>query len=253
MNLKSRPSVKLILLLLVLVFILSMLLSFWEQYLRFYKNFFSSLPFSFFQANNQTLLYESMMFAEKSQIKSQGELLAVYAFKGMLPGAKVNISKGDQVIIHLYNQLDEAADIHWHGIEQGEDSDGLLLTELLIAPNSYYRYEFIAPKSGTFWYHPNFSPSDEIFSDSSGAFIIKKDKNNSSQRYHNPAFSTIDVSLIRTSRGHQDPFNLLKGRNNPMYHCPGLQPFLLEYNTNTTKHYMDDSSHQKIHSGSSLM
>ncbi|KAF2671312.1 hypothetical protein BT63DRAFT_423525 [Microthyrium microscopicum] len=64
---------------------------------------------------------------------------------------------GDTLIVNVCNNLgNQSTTIHWHGIFQnGTNSmDGTTgVTQCAIAPGRTQRYEFIADRPGTYWYH----------------------------------------------------------------------------------------------------
>lgn len=72
-----------------------------------------------------------------------------------LPVLEVN--KGDQVIVNMYNGLgDKSTSIHWHGMYQNttNEMDGAsMVTQCPVAPGSSYTYNFTVNQNGTYWYH----------------------------------------------------------------------------------------------------
>ncbi|UIZ26495.1 hypothetical protein KXD40_002624 [Peronospora effusa] len=68
----------------------------------------------------------------------------------------INVTLGDEVEVHVINQLTEQTCIHWHGLRQfgTQEMDGVSgITQCQIQPNVTAIYRFKPDKCGTFWYH----------------------------------------------------------------------------------------------------
>ena len=69
-------------------------------------------------------------------------------------GPIIRVRNGQRVRIHLDNGLDEASNIHWHGLHVPEDMDGH--PRYVVTPGKRYVYEFeIKDRAGTYWFHPH--------------------------------------------------------------------------------------------------
>lgn len=69
-------------------------------------------------------------------------------------GPTLRASVGDRLIVELDNHLAEDTSVHWHGLRLRNDMDGAPpVTQRPIAPGSSFRYSFLAPDPGTYWYH----------------------------------------------------------------------------------------------------
>lgn len=69
-------------------------------------------------------------------------------------GPTIRAAASDRLIIDVDNQLGEDTSVHWHGLRLRNDMDGAPpVTQEPIAPGSSFRYSFIAPDPGTYWYH----------------------------------------------------------------------------------------------------
>ena len=59
--------------------------------------------------------------------------------------------KGDMLRAEVQNNLDVATTIHWHGIRNLNEMDGVAnLTQALIEPGESFAYEFPLNDSGTY-------------------------------------------------------------------------------------------------------
>ena len=98
------------------------------------------------------------------------------AVNGLIPGPTLIVHEGQEVIIHVHNNLTtEGISIHWHGMHQRGTPwmDGVgQLTQCQIGPASSFSYRYTAYPAGTFWYHSHSGAqrTDGFF----GALIVKE-------------------------------------------------------------------------------
>ncbi len=73
---------------------------------------------------------------------------------GMLPGPTFYWKEGDEVTLHVTNNLHESSSIHWHGIILPTEMDGVPEISFDgIAPGETFTYRFRVQQHGTYWYH----------------------------------------------------------------------------------------------------
>ena len=98
------------------------------------------------------------------------------AVNGQIPGPTLIVHEGQQVEIHVKNNLTtEGISIHWHGMHQRGSPwmDGVgQVTQCPIGPQSSFLYQYKATPSGTFWYHSHSGgqKTDGLF----GALIVRE-------------------------------------------------------------------------------
>lgn len=100
----------------------------------------------------------------------------VLACNGEYPWPDIRISKGDRVVIDLYNSLeDHDSSIHFHGLFQNTTNqmDGVPgLTQCQVPPGGHFVYNFTVPDQvGSFWYHSH--TKGQYMDGMRGAFIIE--------------------------------------------------------------------------------
>lgn len=82
-------------------------------------------------------------------------------FNGTLPGPPIIADWGDDLVIHVTNNLaDNGTSIHWHGMRQlnSVEYDGVPgVTQCPIAPGETLTYKFHASQYGSTWYHSHMS------------------------------------------------------------------------------------------------
>lgn len=103
-----------------------------------------------------------------------GFLRRLTTINGQFPGPTIEGVRGDNMVIHVNNNLDIPAAIHWHGIQQNRTQymDGVPgFSQCPIPPGSSFTYSFsLENELGTYWYHSHFGNTlaDGLF----GAFIV---------------------------------------------------------------------------------
>ncbi|KAJ4965288.1 hypothetical protein NE237_017137 [Protea cynaroides] len=86
-------------------------------------------------------------------VSQQGILI-----NGQFPGPQLDSITNDNMVINVFNYLDEPFLITWHGIYQKKDSwqDGVLGTNCPIPPNSNFTYQFqTKDQIGSYMYYPS--------------------------------------------------------------------------------------------------
>ncbi|KAL0543049.1 hypothetical protein IC582_018136 [Cucumis melo] len=82
----------------------------------------------------------------------------VILINGQFPGPKLEVVTNDNIILNLFNKLDEPLLLTWNGIKQRKNSwqDGVVGTNCPIPPNSNYTYSFqTKDQIGSFAYFPS--------------------------------------------------------------------------------------------------
>lgn len=138
------------------------------------------------------------------------EVSDVVACNGEYPWPNLNVTKGDRVIIELYNGLEIAnTSIHFHGLFQHHTNqmDGVPgLTQCEIPPGNTFIYNFTVPDQvGSYWYHSH--TKGQYMDGMRGAFIITDPDNpyideydeeviiNLAEWYHNN-ITTLTASFL---------------------------------------------------------
>ncbi|PKI65594.1 L-ascorbate oxidase homolog [Punica granatum] len=76
---------------------------------------------------------------------------------GQFPGPNINSTTNNNIVLNIYNHLDEPFLITWHGVQQRKNSwqDGTLGTNCPIPPGQNYTYHFqVKDQIGTYFYFP---------------------------------------------------------------------------------------------------
>ena len=94
---------------------------------------------------------------------------------GPILGPTLIFQQGDQVDIHVTNQLTDSTTMHWHGMHVPAADDGGPHT--VIPPNTIWNPVFtVLDKAATYWYHPHLhTKTDKHVSKGIAGMIIVKD------------------------------------------------------------------------------
>lgn len=77
-----------------------------------------------------------------------------YAVNGTVPGPLIRLREGQNVRLHVTNNLAEDSSIHWHGLLLPFQFDGVPGVSFPgIRPGQTFTYEFPIRQAGTYWWH----------------------------------------------------------------------------------------------------
>ncbi|MBL7807891.1 MAG: multicopper oxidase family protein [Saprospiraceae bacterium] len=88
-------------------------------------------------------------------------------------GATIRIEQGENFNLDFKNNLIEATNIHWHGLEVPAAQDGYPTD--VIAPGGSFQYSFqVKNRPGTYWYHPHpdMATASQAYRGLAGFFIV---------------------------------------------------------------------------------
>jgi len=77
-------------------------------------------------------------------------------YNGSIPGPTLKVREGSEVVVHVVNEGDLEATVHWHGLRLENKYDGVpheTQTPIPIGGEFTYRIRF--PDPGLYWYHPH--------------------------------------------------------------------------------------------------
>ncbi len=109
---------------------------------------------------------------DKISVNITGNPAIATAVNSMIAGPTLRWREGDDITIHVTNNLDEETSIHWHGIIIPPEMDGVPgISFDGIAVGETFTYNFPIVQSGTYWYHSHsgFQEQTGVY----GAIIIE--------------------------------------------------------------------------------
>ena len=77
------------------------------------------------------------------------------AYNGSIPGPTLKAPEGATVTVHVTNDGDFEATVHWHGLRLENRYDGTHDTQAPIPVGGTFTYRLHVPDPGAYWYHPH--------------------------------------------------------------------------------------------------
>ena len=128
-------------------------------------------PSNIVQASNSYQLVAqtaSQQLAGPSDPKTE---LMLYG--GTSPGPLLTAKKSEMLKVQFKNRLDVPSTIHWHGIRNINEMDGVPdLTQPNVEPGEDFSYEFAVKDAGTFWYHAHNMAWEQVARGLYGPLIV---------------------------------------------------------------------------------
>lgn len=97
---------------------------------------------------------EIKLFVQQGTTRWRGNDVPTWGYNGSLLGPAIRLERGKQVHVDIFNRLDEATTVHWHGLEVPGEVDGG--PQAVIASGQRRRVSFIPDQpASTCWFHPH--------------------------------------------------------------------------------------------------
>ncbi|EMY35072.1 multicopper oxidase family protein [Arthrobacter crystallopoietes BAB-32] len=115
--------------------------------------------------------------AARGRVRINGRYASMLCYNGMLPGPTLRLRAGDRLNLSLRNDLDEATNLHVHGLHVSPEGRGDN-PFVRITPGSSFDYGYELPAShppGVYWYHPHLhgTVADQVSGGLYGAIIVE--------------------------------------------------------------------------------
>ncbi|KAJ5614392.1 hypothetical protein N7528_008046 [Penicillium herquei] len=188
----------------------------------------------------------------------------VMTVNGTVPGPTVFADWGDDVIVHVFNNLTQSkngSSIHFHGIRQNytNPSDGVVsLTQCPIAPSSNMTDNWKATQYGSSWYHSHIGlqawegvfggivingPASANYDEDKGVLFLNDWLNQTVdsfyfyERLHGPLFKDIGDGLMNGTEGKIQDNGTVTGRFSQISVTQGKSYRLRLVNAAINSHY----------------
>lgn len=91
----------------------------------------------------------------RQPVNITGKTVSKITVNGSIPAPTLKFKDGEDVVIHVTNNMDVPSSIHWHGILLPGKMDGVQGFNGYpgIAPGKTFTYRFKIRQTGTYWYH----------------------------------------------------------------------------------------------------
>jgi FtsP/CotA-like multicopper oxidase with cupredoxin domain len=85
-----------------------------------------------------------------------GTTVRMLGYNGSIPGPTLKVAQGSEVVVHVVNEGDLEATVHWHGLRLENKYDGVPHeTQTPIPVGGEFTYRIRFPDAGLYWYHPH--------------------------------------------------------------------------------------------------
>ena len=85
-----------------------------------------------------------------------GDVLRMLAYNGSIPGPTLRVKQDSELVVHVVNDGDMEATVHWHGLRVDNQFDGVAFeTQPPIPIGGTYTQRIRFPDPGVYWYHPH--------------------------------------------------------------------------------------------------
>jgi len=82
-------------------------------------------------------------------------IVRMLAYNGSIPGPTLRVQEGSELVVHVANEADLEATVHWHGLRLDNRYDGTHETQAPIPVGGTFKYRIEFPDPGVYWYHPH--------------------------------------------------------------------------------------------------
>jgi FtsP/CotA-like multicopper oxidase with cupredoxin domain len=84
------------------------------------------------------------------------ERVRMLSYNGSVPGPTLRVQQGSEITVHVRNDGDTEATVHWHGLRLDNKYDGVPYeTQAPIPIGGEFTYRLRFPDPGLYWYHPH--------------------------------------------------------------------------------------------------
>ncbi len=131
-------------------------------------------------------------------IDSAGNIRDASEGKCSVPGPQLRVKQGDRVIVDFENNHFHPHTIHWHGQFVPWESDGVPgSTQDSVAAGGSFRYDFIAKRAGTLWYHCHVDTQFHVMQGLYGVIIVEPQETEWEPKDIDNEYTLVYSNLIR--------------------------------------------------------
>ncbi len=150
-------------------------------------------------------------------VDSSGNEITSLRGKCSVPGPTLRVKQGDRVIVEFANSHVHAHTIHWHGQFVEWQSDGAPgVNQDAVVSGTSYKYDFIAKRAGTLWYHCHVDTQTHVMQGLYGMMIIEPQDDTYEpkgiDREYNIVLSTMNRNMVEANGArHNHPIGCKSG------------------------------------------
>ena len=145
-------------------------------------------------AKNGIKHYKLVAEAEEHIFYPNAQKSKLSLYNQQSPGPIIHAVKGDILEVDFLNLLDEPSTIHWHGIRNLNEMDGVPgLTQPAVEPGETFTYRFPLNDTGLFWYHAHTQAWKQVTKGLYGPLLVS-DVND--ETHHRDVLLVLDDWLL---------------------------------------------------------
>ncbi len=155
--------------------------------------------------------------------------LRMLGYNGSIPGPTLHVDQGSEITVHVTNDGDVEATVHWHGLRLENRYDGVPHeTQSPIPIGGTFTYKLQFPDAGFYWYHPHIREDFGLEMGLYGTIIVEPSEPSYWPAVDRQLSITLDDLLVED--GHIAPFH----RSGPNYTAMGRFGNVMLINGETT-------------------
>jgi FtsP/CotA-like multicopper oxidase with cupredoxin domain len=161
------------------------------------------------------------------------------AYNGSIPGPTLHVQQGSEITVHVVNDGDVEATVHWHGLRLENRYDGdPHNTQAPIPVGGTFTYQVQFPDAGLYWYHPHIREDYTLEMGLYGAILVEP----ADPAYWPPVDRQLTITLddFLVEDGHIAPFL----QSGPNYTAMGRFGNVLLTNGETT--FVDNAAKAEV-------
>jgi FtsP/CotA-like multicopper oxidase with cupredoxin domain len=145
-----------------------------------------------------------------------GDRVRMLSYNGSVPGPTLRVPQGSEIAVHVRNDGDVEATVHWHGLRLENKYDGVPYeTQDPIPVGGDYTCRLRFPDAGLYWYHPHIREDYGLAMGLYGNIVVVPSEPDYWAPVNREAVVTLQDVLIED--GHIATFN----RSGPTYVAMG--------------------------------
>jgi FtsP/CotA-like multicopper oxidase with cupredoxin domain len=155
--------------------------------------------------------------------------LRMLGYNGSIPGPTLHVDQGSEITVHVTNDGDVEATVHWHGLRLENLYDGVPHeTQAPIPMGGTFTYKVQFPDAGFYWYHPHIREDFGLEMGLYGTIVVEPADPSYWPAVDRHLSITLDDLLVED--GHVAPFH----RSGPNYTAMGRFGNVMLINGETT-------------------
>jgi len=155
--------------------------------------------------------------------------LRMLGYNGSIPGPTLHVDQGSEITVHVTNEGDVEATVHWHGLRLENRYDGVPHeTQSPIPIGGEFTYKVQFPDAGFYWYHPHVREDFGLEMGLYGTIVVEPSDPSYWPSVDRELTVTVDDLLVED--GHVAPFH----HSGPNYTAMGRFGNVMLINGDTT-------------------